>query len=118
MKNIVAYSLSKSENTRLYVKEHAVYLEDMISFILGNILDIEWESSKSLGFSSSALSFKQKVQLIQDKKGIKKERINKLNTLLEIRNKFAHVKSISTFQDYFKSSENAESINDFLKSGM
>ncbi len=108
MKNILAYTLSNSNNSRLYVIEHSVYLEDMVSLILGEILDIEWESSKSLGFSSSALSFKQKVQLIQDKKGIDKERIKKLDTILEIRNKFAHVKSINTFQDYFKSSKNAE----------
>lgn len=108
MKDTLAYILSQSENSRLYVIEHTVYLEDMVSFILGNILDIEWESSISLGFSSSALSFKQKVQLIQDKKGIDKERIKKLDAILEIRNKFAHVKSINTFQDYFKSSANAE----------
>lgn len=93
--------ISNSENIRLYILEHSLHLEEMISVSLGSILNIDWKDSKSFGYSSTALSFNQKVRIIQDIKGLNKIEIQKLTDLMVIRNKFAHVKSVETFQDFF-----------------
>ena len=90
-----------SYSTRLLVLEQAVLLEEMLSSTLGIILGIDEKKSKSLGFGSTALSFNQKVLLIQDKKGIDKEIKLKLEVFMHLRNKFAHVKSVDTFENYF-----------------
>ncbi|SCY98802.1 hypothetical protein [Flavobacterium caeni] len=95
-------AVSKAENLRLYILEHTLIIEESISEALGSILNIEWEKSISFGHGSSSLSFNQKVQIIQDLKGIDKDRIQKLTDLMVIRNKFAHVKSIETFENLFE----------------
>ena len=99
--NIDINIVSKAENLRLYILEHMLQLEESVSSALGNLLDIEWKKSKSFGFGSTSLSFNQKVQIIQDLRNLDKKEVQKLTNLMIIRNKFAHVKSIETFQDLF-----------------
>lgn len=106
---------SVNENLRLCIIENAIFIEELISNAIGNILDIEWKKSKSFGFSSSALSFNQKVQIIQDIKGVDKEIIKKFTCLTNIRNKFAHVSSIITFENLFSSSNNGKEIKKLLE---
>jgi len=102
--------ISKSQNLRLYILEHTLLMEELVSISLGSILNIDWEKSKSFGYSSSSLSFNQKVQIIQDLKGINSIDIQKLNDLMVIRNKFAHIKSIETFQDFFEIGKSGEQV--------
>jgi|AntAceMinimDraft_16_1070373.scaffolds.fasta_scaffold21209_2 hypothetical protein len=107
---------SVHENLRLCVIENAIFVEELISEVIGDILNIDWKESKSFSFSSSALSFNQKVQIIQDIKGIDKQDLKKFTCVMNIRNKFAHVSHIKTFEDLFaKSSVGKENKLDFLK---
>lgn len=110
MDNIDINVISQSNNLRLYILEHTILIEEHISATLGALLNIEWESSKSFGFNSSALSFNQKVQIVQDIEGLEKIEIQKLSDLMSIRNKFAHVRSIITFEDLFRAGLNGKSI--------
>ncbi len=97
-----------NNNSRILVIEYSVRIEEVLSETIGSILDINWESSKSLGFESGALSYNQKVSLLQDKRSISKEMKNKLTIFMQIRNKFAHVKAINSFDNYFKLSKNSQ----------
>lgn len=103
MEKININVISNSDDLRLYILEHTILIEENISSTLGEILNIDWKNSKSFGFSSSSLSFNQKVQIIQDIQGLEKIEIQKLSDLMNIRNKFAHVRSIKTFNDFFNS---------------
>lgn len=80
------------------------YIEHTISQLIGDLLQIDPENSKSFGSTSSSLSFNQKVNIILDIKGIDKENLKKLVCLANIRNKFAHVLTIKNFSDLFDSS--------------
>jgi len=102
--------ISKSQNLRLYILEHTLVIEELVSKSLGTILNIDWEKSKSFGYSSGSLSFNQKVKIIQDLKGLNKIGSNKLEDLMMIRNKFAHIKSVETFQDFFESSNSGKAV--------
>ena len=102
--------ISKSEDLRLYILEHTILVEENISICLGKILNIDWKNSKSFGFSSTALSFNQKVQIIQDTQGLEKIEVQKLADFMSIRNKFAHVRSIATFEDFFNVGANGQNV--------
>ncbi len=116
MKNIEASLFSKAKETRYYVIDHAVYIEELVSYTLGHLLNIEWEKSKSLGFSSESMSFSQKATLIKDIQGVPKNIKIALKEFMEIRNKFAHVKSISTFQEFTRTSkERLKVMSDLLR---
>jgi hypothetical protein len=108
-------TLSTHENLRLCIIENSIFIEEYISHLLGKILNIKWETSKSFGFGSTSLSFNQKVHLIQDIKSLNKEEIQRLTCLMNIRNKFVHT-SVSTFDDLFiKTSIGKEIKKNFLK---
>lgn len=93
--------VSNHENLRLCVIENCIFIEETISRVLGKILNIDWKESKSFGFNSSALSFNQKVHIIMDIKGLEPKELKELTTLMNIRNKFAHLSGIKTFDDLF-----------------
>jgi hypothetical protein len=95
---------STAEDLRLCIIENSIYIEELTSNVLGTILDIDWSSSKSFGNGSTSLSFNQKLQLIQDIKGIEKESLKKITCLANIRNKFAHVSQVNSFEKLFSSS--------------
>jgi hypothetical protein len=95
--------------TRLFVLECSVFIEEKISDTLGKLLGIvDLEKSKSLGSSSSCLSFFQKKNLILDIISNLEEQ-DKFTQFMEIRNKFAHVKKVNSFERLFELS------NDFKK---
>lgn len=107
---------STAIDLRLCIIENSIYIEELTSRILGNILDIDWNHSKSFGHGSSSLSFNQKLQLIQDIKGIEKESLKKIVCLTNIRNKFAHVSYINSFETLFSSSSVGKEVRtNFLK---
>ena len=106
---------STNENLRLCIIENTIVIEEFVSKSICSILDIVPNTSKSFGFSSSALSFNQKVQIIQDIKGIDKEVIKKFTCLTNIRNKFAHVLSIDSFDNLFTLSKNGKDIKKSLE---
>ncbi len=94
-----AYELIK--NKRALVMECSVAVEQMISNQVCLLMDIDRKSSKLFGIGSSSLSFNQKVDFLVELKYYNKVQKEKLNRFAEIRNKFAHVGEISTFQECF-----------------
>ena len=107
---------SINKDLRLCVIENAIFIEELASRVIGNILNIDWKNSKSFGHTSSSLSFFQKLQLIQDIKGIEKEELKKITCIANIRNKFAHVSEICSFDKLFSESSVGKEIqNNFLK---
>jgi len=105
----------KIRRQRYLVIELTVQVEEILSKTLGNLLDIDWKESKTLGYSSSALSFNQKIIIIQDIKGIHNLTKEKLDALMYIRNKFAHVKEVSSFESFFSISKNATDLKKKLQ---
>ena len=103
-----------NQSLRELVIETSITIEEFISVTLGYILNIDWKTSKSLGYQSSSLSFHQKIQLFQDLKGIDKDMIKKLDYIMSIRNKFAHVGEVKTFNDFFKIAKDGEKIKNDL----
>jgi len=93
--------VSTHENMRLCIIENCIFIEETVSYVLGTILNIDLKESKSFGFDSSAFSFNQKVQIIMDIKGLDSQELKQLKTLMNIRNKFAHLSEIKTFDDLF-----------------
>ena len=107
--------MKKITGQRYIVIEQTVQVEEIISKTLGFILDIDWKNSKSLGYGSTSLSFNQKVTIIQDIKGIDDLMKKKLDTLMNVRNKFAHVKEVNSFESLFSISKNGTDIKKKLK---
>ncbi|WBX72868.1 hypothetical protein PG913_08115 [Tenacibaculum pacificus] len=107
--------LSQTDSVRLYVIEHTLHIETLISEAIGSLLGVEYEKSKSFGFGSTALSFSQKVQIIQDIKGLESEMTKKLTCLMNIRNKFAHVQEVDSFEKLFEIAKNGTQIKNQLE---
>jgi hypothetical protein len=95
------------------VMEKGVAIEAGIAGILGYILDIDVEKSKSFGHQNSALSFNAKVNLLTDMKFVPKEIARQFQLFSEIRNKFAHVQAVDNFSKCFEILK--EQKNYFLK---
>lgn len=106
MDKLLFHEMLSIENTRHYVIELSVHIEEMVSETLGELLNIDWKNSQSLGFTSSAISFNHKIGLIQDLKGLEKSQKEKLDTFMYIRNKFAHVKLIDSFEELINNTSN------------
>ena len=93
--------MTDSSKKRIKVLEYSLTLELMSSFSLAYLLDIEFDKtkeSKSLGNSSSSLSFNQKVNLLLDNKSITKEEKLKLESFMNIRNQFMHNKDADSYE--------------------
>ncbi|UHO37097.1 hypothetical protein H5J24_15190 [Chryseobacterium capnotolerans] len=101
MKETDIQVFSKTDNLRLYIIEHTLHIETLVSEAIEHLLGIDYKTSKSFGYGSSALSFNQKIQIIQDIKGIESEMTKKLSCLMNIRNKFAHLQEIDSFENLF-----------------
>jgi len=99
-----------NKETRLFVLEASVTMEDRMSWLLGVLLQIDPEQSKSFGSKSESLSFNQKVGLVQDIHGENELDRSKLQLLMEIRNKFAHVLKIRSFRALFDFSNDTAAI--------
>lgn len=89
-------------SSRAFVIEKAVNIERSLSIILGAFLDIDIGNSRTLGNKSSALAFKQKVDILSDVKFIEKDSAKKLQFFAEIRNQFAHNYECKNFIACFK----------------
>ena len=90
------------QTTRGQVIEKGVSLEAGISGLIGMLLDIEVETSLSLGSKNTSLSLNAKVNLLSDLKFVPKEIIWQFQTFAEIRNKFAHLQSVDSFVKCFE----------------
>ena len=115
MEKIDVDKISTSENLRLYVLEFTLVIEELISETIGSILNIDWKNSKSFGFSSSSLSFNQKVFIIQDLRDITSDEFKKFTFLMNIRNKFAHIRFVETYYDFYTNSGNGKEIKSALE---
>lgn len=90
------------QTTRAEVMEKGVAIEAGISGIIGYILNIDVDTSKSLGHQNSALSFNAKVNLLTDLKFVPKEIARQFQIFAEVRNKFAHVQYVDNFTKCFE----------------
>lgn len=90
------------QTTRGQVIEKGVSLEAGISGLIGMLLDIDVETSLSLGSKNTSLSLNAKVNLLSDLKFVPKEIIWQFQTFAEIRNKFAHLQNVDSFVKCFE----------------
>ncbi|HEY8689847.1 MAG TPA: hypothetical protein VIM07_11485 [Chitinophagaceae bacterium] len=90
------------QTTRGLVIEKGVSLEAGVSSLIGMLLDIDVDNSLSLGSKNSSLSFNAKVNLLSDLKFVPKEIIWQFQTFAEVRNKFAHLQYVDSFQKCFE----------------
>tara|TARA_R110002096_G_scaffold277373_2_gene471451 strand:+ start:879 stop:1502 length:624 start_codon:yes stop_codon:yes gene_type:complete len=92
--------LNKKES-RYWILDCAVFMEEQASNTLGAILGIDYKESESLGYGSASLGFGNKIRLITDLKEVSKEDKRKFQSFMAIRNKFAHIAEIDSFSNYF-----------------
>lgn len=92
----------ENQSPRALVIEKGVALEAGISSLLGMLLEIDVDESLSLGSKSSSLSLNAKVNLLSDLKFVPKDIIWQFQTFAEIRNKFAHLHSVDSFEKCFE----------------
>lgn len=97
-----------ADEKRLLVINLSIFIERFVSAALSSLLDIELKNSKTLSNKSSALSFKQKLDLLTDIRATDKAAVNKFQTFAEIRNQFAHNFDVHDFQSCFSFLEGKE----------
>jgi hypothetical protein len=98
---------NKNINTpRGLVVELSVKQEYIVNFILAELLGINPEDSRSFGTSNQALSFNAKANLLLDLKQLDKPQREKFQIFMEIRNKFAHLAPVDTFEKCFALTKN------------
>ena len=88
-------------HTTLLVISTCKFIEAFASSALASLLDIDRENSKTLSNKTSALSFKQKLDLLTDIKAFDKKELPKFKTFTEIRNQFAHNLKVNSFERCF-----------------
>lgn len=91
---------------RAFVVEMSVKIEHILNLIMGQLLRVKHENTRSFGNSSQALSFNAKANLLLDLNYLDIENVLKFQIFMEIRNKFAHVYSIDTFEKCFEQTKN------------
>lgn len=101
---------SELGGTRISVICLTMFVDELMSKTLAFFLDIEWKNSRSLGHKASALSFNQKAQILQDLNSIDRIMIKKINYLMVIRNKFAHVGEVDSFEKFYQIASNGKEI--------
>lgn len=99
---------------RSFIIEYSILIEELISKTLGELLKVDWKKSKSFGFGSTSLSFNQKAQIVQDIKGFDSMDSKKNRHFIFIRNKFAHVREIETFDDLFEKTSNGNDVKKYF----
>jgi hypothetical protein len=87
---------------RTFVIEMSVKIEHLLNQIIANLLFVKPENSRSFGTTSQALSFNAKANLLFDLDKLDKQQREKFQIFMEIRNKFAHLYSIDTFEKCFE----------------
>src|SRR5687768_10786119 len=86
---------------RALVMELSVKQEHSVNLILAKLLGIKPDESRSFGTSHQALSFNAKANLLLDLKQLDKLQREKFQIFMEVRNKFAHLNSVDTFEKCF-----------------
>lgn len=118
MINKRVYNFSKSDITRYIILDHSLLIEELVNETIGRLLDIDFQTSKSLGYSSS-ISFNQKILLIQDKvshlANTNNQISNKIERFCQIRNKFLHLNKINDWDDFFSISKTYSKIEKELE---
>ena len=84
----------------------SVKVEYLLNAIISQLLGVKPEETCSFGNSSQALSFNAKANLLLDLKYLNKEQRQKFQIFMEVRNKFAHVYSVDTFEKCFAITKN------------
>lgn len=90
---------SEQKRKRVKVLETALLFENLVSSFLALLLDIDVENSKTLGNSSSSISFNNKVDLLLDIKTIDKATKTKFTSFMNMRNQFMHNIKATSFND-------------------
>lgn len=98
--------MNKDIPPRTFVVEMSVKIEHFLNTIICQLLGVNHEESKSFGNSSQALSFNSKANLLLDLNYLDKVQIKKFQIFLEVRNKFAHIYSVDTFEKCFVLTKN------------
>lgn len=93
-------------SSRAFTIEMSVKIEHILNVIFTQLLGVKHEGTKSFGNSSQALSFNAKANLLLDLNYLNKEQRLKFQIFMEIRNKFAHIHSVDTFEKCFKQTNN------------
>lgn len=91
---------------RAFSIEMSVKIEHILNVIVAQLLGVKYEDTKSFGNSSQALSFNAKANLLLDLNYLEKEQRLKFQIFMEIRNKFAHIHSVDTFEKCFEQTNN------------
>ncbi|WP_188435018.1 hypothetical protein [Chishuiella changwenlii] len=84
----------------------SVKIEHYINSIVALILGVKFRNTKSFGNSNEALSFNAKANLLLDLEYLEKNDRIKFQIFMEIRNKFAHLYEIDTFEKCFELTRN------------
>lgn len=94
--------MSQSDKIRIKILNYSLTLEKLASYIVGFAFDIkDINESKSLGNTSSSLSFNQKLNLLLDYKAIDKKDKTILDSAMSIRNQFMHNYDVNNYQEVF-----------------
>lgn len=101
-----------ASRVRNKIVSSSLKLEKLVTLLLVDLLDIDANTSATLGNKSSSLSFKSKVELLIDIGVLEQKPKNKFLKLMEIRNQFAHNISVNSFTSCF---EQIDGIVPFLK---
>ncbi len=115
MENLNYYSFGNYANLRCIIIDAGVRIEDIVTTNLGQLMHIDPKTSQVIGYNSRSISFNHKVNIIHETKGIPGLMKKKIQVFMEIRNKFAHVKSIDSFNAYFQHSKNYNGTEKILK---
>ena len=95
-----------NNSPRYFVVEMSVKIEHYINSIVALLLGVEFRDTKSFGNSSESLSFNAKANLLLDLEYLEKNDRVKFQIFMEIRNKFAHLYEIDTFEKCFELTKN------------
>lgn len=101
-------------SSRAFVVEMSVKIEHILNLIMAQLLGVKYEETRSFGNSSQALSFNAKANLLLDLNYLDKEHGQKFQIFMEIRNKFAHVYSVDTFEKCFAHTKNYNQLKKLL----
>ena len=87
---------------RKEILEQSLILEDLLSTNLQYLFEIDTNESKTLGFKGSALSFKNKVDLLVDIGKISDKDYPNFIMFMEVRNQFIHNADSNNFEIVLK----------------
>ncbi|HLW42278.1 MAG TPA: hypothetical protein VKY82_07920, partial [Flavobacterium sp.] len=112
---VIKLEINKDIPPRTFVVEMSVKIEHFLNEIICQLLQVSPENSKSFSSTSQSLSFNAKSNLLLDLDYLDKDHIKKFQIFMEVRNKFAHVYSVDTFQKCFALIKNYNQLKKFFE---